>query len=242
MKKWGIGFGDNGKYMPVAGNGEIESPGGNEICSYNENFIALIAQSLNLYGSAEIAGLTPYGIESSRLDFDLRNTNPKIVEALSSAYDDSRMESDLEREEWLDLVVRANPRTIAALVTLCGNIGWPEIGFDMAARSKMPGIKWCAHICPMKEGFSGLAGIVNQDSIDLFAEDVDEPFGLLVLRNQEVAANCKSCINDESDFSNFRCAIYRQFALVKRYIDLGKAADEADQNKWRVRVENNHSA
>lgn len=219
---------DDGCYTACEHGSVVVTPKGHEIVSSSKEFIQFLVESLNLYGT-NMLGLTPYGIESSRLDFGICGSKQSTIHGLSEAHDEACRDPELNKDDWMDLVLTGSPRTLAALVTICGNIGWPEIGYEMAAKSRMPCIGWFNRICPIVQGDIDPRS-VTPNLIAEVAEDITESFATLLHNDDDLCANCTFCLNRSNKFVAQRCAIYRQFALIKRYIELGKIADQCDDN------------
>jgi hypothetical protein len=98
----------------------------------------------------------------------------------------------------------------------------------MAANSQMPSVQWFKLICPLFNGDIDPLTATDVNLIRTIAEDIEEPFATLLSNDDDLCANCSLCISGSDEFMVYRCAIYRQFAMIKRFIELGKLADKQD--------------
>ncbi len=217
--KWGIGIDAENQYISVEAersNSLIATPEGHPIVSDSREFINFISGSMEYFGDSVCSGMSPYGIESSFIDYQISNKNTEHFDALLSAYDECKRNKSISRDEWINTIQNSSPRNVAVLMCICGNIGSPQVAYNIVNDGLGPPICWLQGIC-------GIRGYVGTDTDLIFeAASNNEGFGDVINNLPDFEWNCRECVSDTDDFDKERCAIGLQFSMIVEYARLAK--------------------
>jgi len=217
--EWEIAADVEGYYRVVPADTEADclvTPEGHRIRSESKDLIAFIAKSLELYEVDVCSGMSPYGLESSFLDFGISSENDEQVATLASAHDQCVQPKSISRDIWLDTILGVSPRNMAVLMCICGNVGLPQMAYDLVVKGQLPPDSWFSRVCAVRDYAIG-----NSDLIESAAE-ANEAFGPLILNQPYIEKNCRYCVAGDDQFDPKDCAIRQQFSMIQQYAALSK--------------------
>jgi len=224
---WVISIDEDHQYSvisPIVGGDYIYTPQGNLLQSNNKELLQLVAESMEITSDDLCNGLSPYAIESSRIDFKISVDNHTHINALLSAYE--RPLSACTKTEWQHIIKNASPEKLALLMSICGVIGLYNFSYNLAVNAEVPDTNTYFQICSLREVLESNSistpHIIDGTPYSENIIDLAYDYGIAhapYLQTKQHESACNSCTHSKYHLTNL-CALNSLFEHIASYAEL----------------------